>query len=114
MDSLPSRSDDEKTLSPPSHLPVPVISEEGGILTLHFQSEYVQSQMLLDDPDGLAFRYLRSMMAFELFKPAPEKIAIIGLGGGSMAKWCYRHHPNAQVTVVEINPHGVMCDVAMD
>jgi spermidine synthase len=46
-------------------------------------------------------------MAFELFKPAPRAIAMIGLGGGSMAKWCYRHHPEATLTVVEINPHVI-------
>jgi spermidine synthase len=99
-DELPSQSD-----SPA--VPVPVVSEEGGVLTLHFQSDYVQSQMRLDDPDCLTLRYSRSMMAFELFKPAPRQIVMIGLGGGSIAKWCYRHHPGAQLTVVEINPHVI-------
>jgi hypothetical protein len=27
----------------------------------------------------------------------------IGLGGGSLAKFCYRHLPNSRITVVEIN-----------
>lgn len=63
--------------------------------------------MLLDDPDCLTLSYSRSMMAFDLFKPSPQKIAMIGLGGGSIAKWCYRHHPNAQFTVAEINPHVI-------
>jgi spermidine synthase len=112
MDSLamPSAtSDAEETLSHPdrSSVPVPVVSEEAGVLTLHFQSDYVQSQMLLDEPDSLALTYSRTMMAFELFKPAPPKIAMIGLGGGSMAKWCYRHHPQSELTVVEINPHVI-------
>jgi spermidine synthase len=102
-------SNAEETLphSDYSAVPVPVVSEEAGVLTLHFQSDYVQSQMLLDDPDCLTLSYSRSMMAFELFKPAPLKIAMIGLGGGSIAKWCYRHHPNSQFTVVEINPHVI-------
>jgi spermidine synthase len=47
------------------------------------------------------------MMAFELYKPEPRQIVMIGLGGGSMAKWCYRHHPGAELTVVEINPHVI-------
>lgn len=95
-----SRADD-------SSFPIPVISEEDGILTLHFQSEYVQSQMVLDRPDFLALTYTRTMMAFELFKPHPHNIALIGLGGGSLAKWCYRCHPAAMLTVVEINPHVI-------
>jgi len=90
-----------------SSFPIPVISEEDGILTLHFQSEYVQSQMVSERPDFLALTYTRTMMAFELFKPHPHNIALIGLGGGSLAKWCYRWHPDAMLTVVEINPHVI-------
>lgn len=90
-----------------SSFPIPVISEENGILTLHFQSDYVQSQMVLQTPDFLALTYTRTMMVFELFKPNPRNIAVIGLGGGSLAKWCYRHHPDAMLTVVEINPHVI-------
>jgi spermidine synthase len=103
------RSNAEEIFSQPDHsdIPVPVVSEASGVLTLHFQSDYIQSQMLLDDPDCLTLSYSRSMMAFELFKPAPRNISMIGLGGGSIAKWCYRHHPNAQLTVVEINPHVI-------
>lgn len=93
-------------LNTPS-LPVPVISEEDGILTLHFQSDYVQSQMVLEKPDFLALTYTRTMMAFELFKPNPRNIVLIGLGGGSLAKWCYRHQPGSMLTVVEINPHVI-------
>jgi spermidine synthase len=107
MDSLIMRAEGEEALSHSDSpaVPVPVVSEDAGVLTLHFQSDYIQSQMLLDDPDCLTLSYSRSMMAFELFKPTPRQIAMIGLGGGSIAKWCYRHHPNAQLTVVEINPH---------
>jgi spermidine synthase len=87
--------------------PVPVVSQKGGVLTLHFGSNYIQSQVVLDQPDFLALAYTRSMMAFEMFMPGPRAIALIGLGGGSMAKWCYRHHPQAKLTVIEINPHVI-------
>lgn len=109
MDSPATHSETDEILSHSDYpaIPVPVVSEEAGVLTLHFQSDYVQSQMRLDDPDCLTLSYSRSMMAFELFKPVPRTIAMIGLGGGSMAKWCYRHHPNSQLTVVEINPHVI-------
>src|ERR1700743_866055 len=100
MDSLAMTSetfDAEETLSHPerSSIPVPVVSEDAGVLTLHFQSDYVQSQMLVGEPDSLALAYSRTMMAFELFIPDAQQIAMIGLGGGSMAKWCNRHHPQA-------------------
>ena len=31
------------------------------------------------------------MMGFLLFKPQPRSIGMIGLGGGSLAKFCYRY-----------------------
>ena len=63
--------------------------------------------MLAGDPGFLAFAYTRTMMSFECFKPRPREIALIGLGGGSIAKWCHRHHPKSRVTVVEINAHVI-------
>ena len=86
---------------------VPVVSGKGGVLTLHFGSDFIQSQMLVSDPDYLALAYTRTMMSFESFMPQPRAVAIIGLGGGSIAKWCYRHHPQSRLTVVEINPHVI-------
>jgi spermidine synthase len=87
--------------------PVPVVSDKDGVLTLHFGSDYIQSQMRVNQPDYLALAYTRTMMAFEIFLPKPRSIALIGLGGGSIAKWCLRHHPDADLKVVEINPHVI-------
>jgi spermidine synthase len=43
------------------------------------------------------------MMAFLLYNPEPAHILMLGLGGGSLAKFCYRHLPNTRLTVVEID-----------
>jgi spermidine synthase len=88
-------------------LPVPTVQQEDDMLILHFESDYIQSQMVVNEPDFLALAYTRTMMAFEIFAPKPREIALIGLGGGSIAKWCYRHHPDTKLTVVEINPHVI-------
>jgi spermidine synthase len=88
-------------------LPVPVVAHESGVLVLHFGSDYIQSQMVVDEPDFLALAYTRTMMAFEMFMPGPREIALIGLGGGSIAKWCYRHHAKTKISVIEINPHVI-------
>lgn len=56
-------------------------------------------------PDELQFEYTRIMMGFLLHMPQPRSIAMIGLGGGSLAKFCYRHLPRTDIVVVEINPH---------
>jgi spermidine synthase len=44
------------------------------------------------------------MMAFLLFNRAPRDILMIGLGGGSLVKFCHRHLRNTRLTVVEIDP----------
>jgi spermidine synthase len=70
---------------------------------MHFTNDATQSAMLFADPDALISQYTRKMMAFLLFNPNPRHIVMIGLGGGSLAKFCYRHLPRSRITVVEIN-----------
>ncbi|KAK0360144.1 hypothetical protein LTR94_028457 [Friedmanniomyces endolithicus] len=41
-------------------------------------------------------------MCFALFVPDPRHIVMVGLGGGSLAKFCHRHFPRARITVLEI------------
>jgi spermidine synthase len=69
---------------------------------MHFTNQATQSAMLLADPDALISQYTRKMMSFLLFNPTPAHIVMIGLGGGSLAKFCYRHLPRSRITVVEI------------
>jgi spermidine synthase len=85
----------------------PYLAERKGILALHFDALYVQSEMDIEQPDKLVFSYTRAMMSFLLFEPSPKRIAMIGLGGGSLAKYCYRYLPQTEITVVEINPDVV-------
>ena len=68
-----------------------------------FTSDNVQSSMRLDDPYALVTAYTRKMMAFLLFLPEPRDVLMIGLGGGSLAKFCHRHLPRTHISVVEIN-----------
>ena len=70
---------------------------------MHFTQDATQSAMLLSDPDALISHYTRKMMAFLLFNPEPRHIVMIGLGGGSLPKFCHRHLPRSRITVVEIN-----------
>src|SRR5713101_2429053 len=59
----------------------------------------VQSEMWLDDPESLVSAYTRKMMGFLLFRRRPREILMIGLGGGSLAKFCHRHLPSARMSV---------------
>jgi spermidine synthase len=58
-------------------------------------------------PVDLLLTYTRIMTSFLKFHPLLRSIAMIGLGGGSMAKCCHRHLPHADITIVEINPHVI-------
>lgn len=82
----------------------PYLKKCKGALALHFDALSVQSEMSIDRPDELVFSYTKAMMSFLLFEPSPKRIAMIGLGGGSLVKYCYRYLPQAEITVVEINP----------
>jgi spermidine synthase len=63
--------------------------------------------MHLGSPDRLSLAYTRKMMTFLLFNRTPARILLLGLGGGSLAKFCYRHLPSTAVTAVELNPHVI-------
>lgn len=81
----------------------PFVIDDGKVRRLHFSLAHVQSEMRLDDPCALNFAYTRKMMAFLLFVPKPKHIITVGLGGGSIAKFCRRQLPKTRITVIEIN-----------
>jgi spermidine synthase len=85
----------------------PFVRETLGSKSLHFTFGETQSQMRLQDPELLVLEYTRMMMGFLLFDVPLDSIAMIGLGGGSIAKFCYRHLPQSRIHVVEINPHVI-------
>lgn len=85
----------------------PFVYESVNSKALHFSICEIQSRMQYQDPSALALEYTRTMMGFLLFKAEPHDITMIGLGGGSLAKFCYRYLPRARIHVVEINPHVI-------
>jgi len=70
---------------------------------MYLTPQCIQSAMQLDAPERLLCAYSRLMMGFILLHPEPERIILIGLGGGSLLKYCYQHFPNAHITAIEIN-----------
>ncbi len=81
----------------------PYIFETASERCLHFTQVAVQSRMRLGEPDALINAYTRKMMAFLLFNPDPQHIVMVGLGGGSIPKFCYRNLPETQITVIEVD-----------
>ncbi|TPQ42975.1 fused MFS/spermidine synthase [Cupriavidus pinatubonensis] len=82
----------------------PVLLETEHALSLHFDVHATQSLMSRRDPNKLVLGYTRTMMSFLLLQPAPTRISMIGLGGGSLPKYCYHHLPHTKVVAIEIDP----------
>lgn len=83
----------------------PFILDQAGRRHLYFNLRFLQSSMSLADPWALELPYCQRMMAFLLFNPHPRRLLLIGLGGGSLAKYCHRRLPGARVSAVELDPH---------
>lgn len=83
------------------------VSEKFGVRSLHIGSDTVQSAMRIARPIDLELAYTRSMMACLLFLGDPRDVLMVGLGGGSVAKYVRHHFPSARVRVLELNPQVV-------
>ena len=87
--------------------PKPFVIDDGKSRFLYFNVRLMQSEMSLKAPNDLAIRYTQKMMAFLLFQPRPKRIALIGLGGGSLLKFCYHRMPGTHMTAVELDPEVI-------
>ena len=83
------------------------VTEERGLRTLHLGSRAIQSAMRVSRPWDLELAYTRAMMGCLMFNPAPQDVLMIGLGGGSHAKFIRKHCPQTRVTAVEIDPRVI-------
>ncbi|MFZ3001441.1 MAG: fused MFS/spermidine synthase [Undibacterium umbellatum] len=77
--------------------------DDGNLRIMYLNPKCMQSAMKLDAPDELVCAYSRTVMGLLMFHPQPRHILLIGLGGGSLVKYCYRHLPDSRITVLEIN-----------
>ncbi len=87
--------------------PRPIVYADRDHVSLRFRQGELQSLMSVQQPTHLVVPYTRTMMGFLLMVHKPAHILMIGLGGGSLAKFCYQHLPETRITVVDINPHAI-------
>lgn len=90
----------------PKFAPI-TLSEENGVVFLHFGNQWVQGAMRTRKPFWIELEYAQQMMAWMLFIKQPQHVAQFGLGTGALTKFCYREFPQAQVTAVELNPQVI-------
>jgi len=83
------------------------VAEDDNQRNLYLDGGILQSCMLHADPNGLCLEYSQAMMSALLFQPAPRKVLLVGLGGGSLVKFLLEFCPDARLDVAEINPEVV-------
>jgi len=73
----------------------------GDTRSLHFGTFPRQSSMSLRTPHTLELSYTEAMMACLLLNTNPERILVVGLGGGSLVKFLLHHFPECHIDVIE-------------
>jgi spermidine synthase len=83
-----------------------VVYEEDGLRCMKFGRQALgrQTCMSLADRNRLVFDYTRMMMGALYLNPAPRRVLIIGLGGGSLPGALQKVLPDATIDAVEIDP----------
>src|SRR3569833_4622148 len=77
------------------------VVDDGLTRTLHFGNDTRQSTMALADPVHLMLVYTRAMMSCLLFQPAPRRVLLFGLGGGTLDKFNQQYIPSSKVEAEE-------------
>ncbi|MGA7800846.1 MAG: spermidine synthase [Gammaproteobacteria bacterium] len=80
--------------------------------TLYFGTPAKQSSMLLTNPRALALSYTRAMCACLLFQNAPRRVLLVGLGGGSLARFLLHHFPDCRIDAIE--PRAAVIEIARE
>jgi spermidine synthase len=85
-----------------------VTEDDEGLRTLWFEKHGArQSVVKVGDPDHLELPYARTMPVGLAFVDNPERILIVGLGGGTIPGFLHKHYPRATIDVVDIDPDVV-------
>lgn len=88
-----------------------VADDDRGLRTLYFDDLSTrQSVIKIGDPEHLELAYTRTMLVGLAVHDKPQRVLVVGLGGGTLPAWLHRHFPRTLVDVVEIDPEVV--DVA--
>lgn len=77
------------------------VAQENDLRLLRVDPHTVQSAMSLNAPHKLILPNMELMMLFLLFQQRPDKILMLGLGGGDMLRYLHHVLPEAALQVAE-------------
>jgi len=84
-----------------------LVTEDGTLRCLQFTVRKDQHNQSCRDsraPKRMVFAYTRMMLAALLLDPSPQRVLVIGLGGGTLPTALAQLYPDAHIDVVEIDP----------
>jgi spermidine synthase len=83
-----------------------VVVEDDGVRCMKFgrNAGGRQTCQSLAEPDRMVFDYTRMMMAALYLNPSPQRMLIIGVGGGTLPRALQKIFPAAKIDAVEIDP----------
>ena len=80
------------------------ITEGDAYRFLYFGEQTEQSCTFTADPAWLEYDYTRAMLLALFWRTQPERVTLLGLGGGSLANSLLAHFQPGEVTAVELRP----------
>lgn len=82
------------------------VIDEGGMRYLRFDSASGddQSMISLNDQDAVSMDYVRFSAVGLGYVEAPQRLLMVGLGGGTFTAFAHRVLPDMEIDVVEVNP----------
>lgn len=87
------------------------ISEHDGVRYLHLGTPWVQGAMRIARPQAIELEYVQRMLAWMLWRPAASlahgHAVQLGLGAGTLTRFCHQRLRMQHTTAVEINPSVV-------
>ncbi len=84
-----------------------LVNENGTVRCMQFtvrKDARNQSCVDLRAPRRMVFMYTRMLFAALLLDPTPQRVLIVGLGGGTLPTALAQLYPQARIDVVEIDP----------
>lgn len=84
-----------------------LVTESSGRLCMKFsirENQRNQSCINRSEPQKMVFGYTRMMMSGLLLNPDPERILVVGLGGGVLPMALATLLPDSHIDIVEIDP----------
>jgi spermidine synthase len=88
-----------------------VTEEPGGFRSLRFGLDGPrQSVVKMSDPRFLSLRYTKTAILSLVLVPKPQRMLVVGLGGGSLPMFLRSYFPRLQIDAAEIDP--VVIEVA--